>query len=120
MTNAVVWVDIPVLDLDRAVAFYEKVLGGKIEKMPAPAEGVAVLPREGDETSGCLVQKSTVDRSENVPLVYLNVQGRLAEAEEAVASSGGEVLAPKHAIGSYGFRSIIRDCEGNRIALHSM
>ena len=48
------------------------------------------------------------------------VQGRLDEAEALVAPSGGTVLEPKHAIGPHGFRTIIRDTEGNRMALHSM
>jgi uncharacterized protein len=30
------------------------------------------------------------------------------------------VLNPTHAIGPHGFRAIILDSEGNRVALHSM
>jgi len=30
------------------------------------------------------------------------------------------VLQPKHPIGPYGFRAVVLDSEGNRIALHSM
>jgi predicted enzyme related to lactoylglutathione lyase len=52
--------------------------------------------------------------------MYLNAQGRLDEAVAAVAPNGGKVLKPKHNIGPYGFRAIVLDSEGNRIALHSM
>jgi hypothetical protein len=41
------------------------------------------------------------------------------QAEKAAAKNGGKVLQPKHPIGPYGFRSVILDSEGNRIALHS-
>ena len=49
-------------------------------------------------------------------LVYLNAQGRLDEAIAAVESSGGKVLQPKHQIGPYGFRAVVLDSEGNRVA----
>jgi predicted enzyme related to lactoylglutathione lyase len=52
-------------------------------------------------------------------LVYLNAQGRLDEAVAAVVANGGKVIQPKHPIGPHGFRAIIHDSEGNRIALHS-
>jgi len=29
------------------------------------------------------------------------------------------VVEPRHSIGAYGFRAIIDDTEGNRVALHS-
>jgi predicted enzyme related to lactoylglutathione lyase len=37
-----------------------------------------------------------------------------------VVPHGGTVLNPSHAIGTHGFRAIILDSEGNRVALHSM
>ncbi|PYM12728.1 MAG: hypothetical protein DME18_10640 [Verrucomicrobia bacterium] len=57
--------------------------------------------------------------SEHGPLVYLSVEGRLDDAVRAVQKGGGKVLKDKHPIGPYGFRAVIRDSEGNRIALHS-
>jgi uncharacterized protein len=32
---------------------------------------------------------------------------------------GGKVVKPVHSIGPHGFRAVILDSEGNRIALHS-
>jgi len=57
--------------------------------------------------------------SEHGPLVYLSVEGRLDDAVRAVQKGRGKVLKDKHPIGPYGFRAVIRDSEGNRIALHS-
>ena len=45
--------------------------------------------------------------------------GRLDDAIAAVTANGGNVLQAKHAIGPYGFRAILLDTEGNRVALHS-
>jgi predicted enzyme related to lactoylglutathione lyase len=53
------------------------------------------------------------------PLIYLSVDGRLNQAVAAVAAQGGTVQVPPHPIGTYGYRAVIVDSEGNRIALHS-
>jgi predicted enzyme related to lactoylglutathione lyase len=52
-------------------------------------------------------------------MVYLNANGRLDDAIASVVANGGKVLQPKHPIGPFGFRAIILDSEGNRVALHS-
>ncbi|HEV3149059.1 MAG TPA: hypothetical protein VGZ24_10465 [Chthoniobacterales bacterium] len=38
---------------------------------------------------------------------------------KAARANGGKVLQDKHQIGPHGFRAIVVDSEGNRIALHS-
>jgi hypothetical protein len=52
-------------------------------------------------------------------LVYMNVDGRIRDAVAQVKPHGGKVLQDTHAIGPHGFRAIVEDSEGNRIALHS-
>jgi uncharacterized protein len=37
MANQIVWCDIPVLDLDRAVKFYSAMLGQEVKKQEFPA-----------------------------------------------------------------------------------
>lgn len=120
MANSIVWCDIPTLDLDRATRFYSAVLGTKVKKEEFPGMVLAVLPHQGDEAAGCLVQSADAKPSDHGPLIYLNVQGRLDEAIAAVEPNAGKVLQPKHSIGPYGFRAVILDSEGNRLALHSM
>jgi len=117
--NIVVWMDIPVTDLNRAKAFYSKVLNAEIAVQQMEEFEFAVLPHAGDGVSGCLTPSKDNKPSRNGPLVYLSVDGRLDEAVRIAGDSGGEVLEPSHPIGPYGFRAIIIDSEGNRIALHS-
>jgi len=120
VANQIVWVDIPVLDLDRAVRFYSAVLGAEVQKQEHSGITVAVLPcGDGNDVGGCLITKDDEKPSDRGMLVYLNAQGRLDEAIAAVESSGGKVLKPKHQIGPYGFRAVVLDSEGNRVALHS-
>ncbi len=119
MINKLVWVDIPTVNLDRAIRFYSAVLGGQVEKQEYPGTVIGTLPGKEGEASGCLYVSETVKPSLDGPLVYLNVHGRLDEAMEAVEPSGGKVLEPKHSIAPFGFRGVVIDSEGNRIALHS-
>ena len=44
MANQVVWVDIPVLDLDRAIHFYSAVLGSPVTKQEYPGMAIGLLP----------------------------------------------------------------------------
>jgi len=119
MANQVVWVDIPVVDLDRAIKFYSAVLGVPVTKADYPGMSIGLLPGTGEEVSGCLFVGEEIQPSVNGPLVYLNCDGRLDEAVGTVGAAGGEVVQPRHAIGPHGFRAIIADSEGNRLALHS-
>ena len=120
MANSVVWFDVPVLDLDRAIRFYSAVLGVQVKKEEVPGMALTVLPHQGDDVAGCLFKREGERPADHGPLLYLNAQGRLDQAVAAVEANGGKVLQPRHSIGPYGFRAVILDSEGNRLALHSM
>jgi uncharacterized protein len=119
--HQVVWFDIPVRDIDRAMRFYSAVLGTPLRKEQAgPGAAVAVLPHAEGAIGGCLVWNIDAKPSESGPLIYLNTHGRLDLALNVVEKHGGTVLSTTHSIAPFGFRAIILDSEGNRIALHSM
>lgn len=121
MKNTIVWTDIPVADLDRAIAFYSAVLGEGIKKQSAgPDVEYGLLPWSEGAVSGCLVRANDNAPSSKGALLYLNVEGRLDAAVRAATERDGRVLETKHQIGEHGFRAVIADSEGNRVALHSM
>ncbi|MBI3411630.1 MAG: VOC family protein [Planctomycetes bacterium] len=117
--NTVCWADIPVLDLDRAIRFYSTVLGAKVAKESGPGFQFGLLPHSQNNASGCLCQTADNRPSEQGPLVYLSVEGRLDDAIKAARTSGGRIIQDKHPIGPHGHRAVIVDTEGNRVALHS-
>lgn len=119
MPNRIVWVDIPVVELDRAITFYSAMLGTPVKKEEFDGMSMGVLPHEGEDVGGALATGGSSKPSVDGPLIYLNVQGRLDEAIAAVEPSGGKIMQPKHQIGPYGFRAVVIDSEGNRVALHS-
>jgi predicted enzyme related to lactoylglutathione lyase len=119
--HQVVWFDIPVRDIDRAMRFYSAVLGKPLKKEQAgPGTAVVLLPHDEGSVGGSLVQNMDARPSDSGPLLYLNTQDRLEEVLIAVERHGGKVLAETHSIEPFGFRAIVLDSEGNRIALHSM
>jgi predicted enzyme related to lactoylglutathione lyase len=117
--NRAVWFDIPVGDLDRANAFYAGVLAIGVETVEA--EGMKFSVLEHDQgNGGCLVPGPEEISADKGPLLYLNVEGRIRDAVARTTDMGGRILEPVQAIGPHGFRAIIVDSEGNRMALHSM
>lgn len=119
MAHMVVWCDIPVKDLDRAIAFYSAVHDVKVTKETFTEGSIGLLPFGEGGVGACLYLSEDNAPSDHGPQIYLNVADRLDEATAAAASNGGRVIKPRLPIGPYGFRAIIRDSEGNRIALHS-
>jgi hypothetical protein len=117
--NTLCWTDIPVTNLDRSIAFYSAVLDAPVNKQTFPDFEFGVLPHADNNASGCLTPTPGNKPSQTGPLIYLSVEGRLDAAIEATPSHGGTVIEEKHPIGPYGFRAVILDSEGNRIALHS-
>ncbi len=116
--NRAVWFDIPVADLDRSAAFYSAVLGVRVTKESFGEMSFCVIEHQ-DGNGGCLVLNEAEIAAGGV-LLYLNVDGRIKDAVSKVVPHGGSVTKPVHSIGPHGFRAVILDSEGNRIALHSM
>jgi len=120
MSHRIVWVDIPVSDLDRAIRFYSAVIGERVTKEGGPGFAFGLLPHTGGEVGGCLYRpESDNEPSRRGPLVYLNAEGRLNQAVEAVTAHGGQILKGVHELGPHGFCAIVLDSEGNRVAVHA-
>ena len=117
--NTFCWIDIPVIDLDRAIQFYAAILGEPVQKITEHGFVFGLLPHTNDNVSGCLSVMNDRKPSQDGPLVYLNVEGHLDKAIAETTKHGGEVLKTKEQIGPYGHRAIILDTEGNAVALYS-
>lgn len=115
----VVWFDLPTRNLDRAIAFYSAVLAKKVEKQEVPGMSLGILPHDDNNIGGCLFHKPDEPPGVHGPLLYFNASGRLDAAIAAVEMHGGRILQAKHSIGPHGWRAVVLDSEGNRIALHS-
>ena len=128
MDNMIVWADIPVTDLERAMKFYGAVLQHEfttVEGMPgiglpAPEQSdsadaqrgpmpvafdLAVVEDRKPSTDGCTI--------------YLTSRGDPEGMLQRAAEAGGKILMPVadmgQMVGSIGF---FLDSEGNRIGVH--
>lgn len=123
-SNVVTWFEIYVEDMDRAIKFYETVLDDKMTDMPMP-EGhggqMTAFPwvDGAPNSSGALVKHEMGKPSATGTLVYFACKD-CAEELGRVEAAGGKVVAPKFAIGEFGFCGIAMDTEGNSIGFHSM
>ena len=116
--NRAVWFDIPVVDLDRAARFYTAVIGVDVQKEQFGDISFCILDHK-DGNGGCLIVDPNAVSADHGVLVYLNVDGRIRDALDQVKKLGGKMIEDIKSLGQYGFRALVLDSEGNRIALHS-
>ena len=119
--NPVNWFEIPVNDLERAKSFYEAVFNYEMKITEMDKFRMAWFPSsmEGFGASGTLFQGESYVPSHEGTMVYFAVDDIEATLNR-VKEHGGKVLNPKMSIGEYGFVGHFEDCEGNRVALHSV
>ena len=116
--NLVGYFEIPVSDLERAIAFYEHVFECELERTVIDGHPMALFPDAAGEGSitGALAHGESYVPSQDGARVYFavaDIDAVLARVREL----GGEILYPKTAVGEWGFVAEFADSEGNRIAL---
>lgn len=125
-THAINWFEIPVADFDRAKKFYESIFDYEMpENQMGPARmGFFLYDFKNGGRGGAIVHRPDFyTPSDNGTLIYLNCEPDLSIVLGRVVSAGGKVLQEKVAIspeGNLGYWALIKDTEGNRVALHSM
>ena len=124
MSHAINWFEIPVTNLDRAMAFYATVTGRQLQRMdfgvPGQQEAVFETADQGERT-GSLVQSAHVQPSQLGSVLYLNVEDDLGDCLKRVTAAGGSVALGQTALppGLGSFAHIV-DTEGNKVGLHAL
>ena len=122
--NVVGWFEIPVTNMERAMAFYEKVFDFNMDRNTMGPLDMAWFPwvTDGLGSGGSLVHyPASYKPTSDGTLVYFTAHsGDLANELSRVEAAGGKVLQGKKQISpEYGYMALVLDTEGNRIALHS-
>ncbi|WP_422367540.1 VOC family protein [Pelagibius sp.] len=121
--NVVGWFDIYVGDLSRAVAFYETVLGTKLEPMGDPTGESQMMSFPADMgvygAGGALTKSPHAAAGPGGTVVYFMAEDCAVE-EGRVADAGGKVVRSKFSIGEFGWVTLCRDTEGNTFGLNSL
>lgn len=132
--GSLVWFEIPVADLDRAMRFYMGVLGCGIEKFSPMGQAYGLLRREETGVGGVLMPKENFAPGGGpVLFFFVNV---LSDALETAERLGGKIITPKTLLrqtdaegkrtiaqnlidNKVGYFAQLLDSEGNMIALYS-
>lgn len=121
--NAVGWFDIYVDDLNRAVDFYQTVLGTELEQMGDPTGESQMMSFPADMSAygaaGALTKSPHAGPGVGGIIVYFSVQDCATE-QARVEKAGGQVVRPKFSIGEFGWVALCQDTEGNMFGLNSM
>ena len=123
-SNSVGWFELPVGDMDRAIAFYETIFQIKMERRQMEGLDMAWFPYDdqGSGAAGSLVYNEEFysPSKEGVLVYFTSHSGDLANELGRVEAAGGEVLIEKRQIApDVGYMGVFIDSEGNRVALHS-
>jgi hypothetical protein len=120
MKNPVGAFEIPVVDLERAIAFYAGVFGFAFERASVDGNEMAWFPlhESAPGISGALAQGESYAPSTAGTRVYFSVDDIDATLAK-VHAVGGKTLYPKTSVGELGWVAEFEDSEGNRVALHA-
>lgn len=118
VANPVGYFEIPVVDLDRAIPFYEQVFDTTLATKVIDGYRMALFPEAPGAAgaSGALAQGDVYVPGKAGAIVYFAVLN-IDEVLKRLHDVGGSVLYPKTSIGEDGWVAEIEDSEGNRVAL---
>lgn len=121
------WFEIPVLDMDRAINFYNDVFKIEIKAQQFGPTIMGWFPFAEDPNAkgagGSLIYNAeNYNPSDQGTLVYLTSRtGDINDELSRIEGAGGEILRAKTQISEdHGYMALFRDTEGNRVALHSL
>lgn len=115
------WIEIPVVDMERAKRFYRELLGVGFNEIQMGGNEYALIDVNDRFNTGCLVKGDGYVPSMQGVVVYLNGGDDLSEVLAQVKRAGGKVLLPKTFLSKEaGHIAYLLDTEGNKIGVHSM
>jgi len=117
--NPVSYFEIPVSNMDRAIAFYEALFSTALERTVIDGHDMALFPFDvnGQGISGALAKGDSYVPSASGPRIYFLVNN-IDEVLNRAVSMGGSVAYPKTSVGQF-WVAEFKDSEGNQIALSS-
>ena len=120
MANAINWFEIPASNFERAISFYQEVLGSELPRQIIQDSHMAFLPAGEGDVGGAVVFAEGWEPGPAGSLVYLNGGDDLSTPLDKVEAAGGKVILPKTKISDeIGYFALFMDTEGNKLAFHS-
>ncbi len=110
------WVEIPAVNFERAVKFYNALLGVELASFESETEKMAFLP----DDAGAISWAPDFKPSKDGVLVHLNCGTDIDGWMERIVANGGSIDRPKTKIEAEGrgWFALFIDTEGNRLGLY--
>lgn len=117
-SNPVVYFEIPVNDIDRAIKFYTSVFNFDLDKETIDNNEMALFPfvDENPGISGALAKGEIYIPTKDGVVIYFKTEN-IDETIKLATANGGQLLYPITDNG-IGLVAEFEDTEGNRIALY--
>ena len=128
------WFEIPVINMDRAITFYSKVLNVKIKKEKLFDTELGIFDKNVTGIGGVLIAKPNHEPGKGIALFFYT--NDMTESLRLAELLGGKIIRPKDLIkrrtanggiiiaetlmdNQLGYYAEVSDSEGNLIALYS-
>lgn len=116
--NFTVWSEIPATDVDRAIAFYNKVFDLELQKDTSGPNPMAMFPTSNPAGVAGHIYPGKPAASGDGPTVHFACPDKLEDALARVSDAGGKVLSDAISIPAGRFAYCL-DSEGNSIGVFS-
>jgi predicted enzyme related to lactoylglutathione lyase len=121
MKRVINWFEIPAVDFDRAVKFYESIFATKLKREEMGDMVMGVFPYDVPGPSGAVCKMPQLQPGPNGTLIYLDAGADVAPVLARVRAHGGKVVLDKTLISDdIGYIGVFIDSEGNRVGVHAM
>lgn len=116
MRKLISWVEIPAVNFERAVKFYNSVLDVELQVIDCGQEKMACFPNG----EGAVSYAPNFKPSENGLLVSFNVIDDIESTIERIKTNGGTIVQEKTKIEAEGrgYFALFIDSEGNKVGLY--
>jgi hypothetical protein len=117
--NYVSWFEIPAIDFQQAVNFYNQIFGITMTQNSTEANAMAFFPVKSGIGGAVIAGPGSIP-SDKGPLIYLNGGDDLNHVLNKIEDAGGRIIMSKTLISEEdGYFAIFIDSQGNKLALHS-
>lgn len=121
MKHLVNWIEIPVLDMNRAIHFYSRILDISITPFDMGGITYGLFPTEDQRNTGALAQGEHYHPCSDGIVIYLNGGNDLNNILKKVVEAGGEVIMEKTYVSEEaGYIGMFVDTEGNKLGLQNL
>jgi len=115
----VVWVEIPVKNIERATAFYGMLFNQSLEHMEYEGRKFAVIQVAEGQVGLSINQVEGFEPSPDGVLVYVNAGAQFDDLLVKIAQHGGKVVIPRSPMSESSVFATFHDTEGNTLALYA-